>query len=375
MDHKVEVATTPRGSGAPQLPLTECHMRATPLFLFSLLLLSCTKDEGKNLRYAKKLYYLGHDYFSKHMNTLGRIASLRRENAKLEKELKTLKLTSGQRASIASIRSSKKRIQKNGETIRTQMVLARRFLNAALTELNKAIIANPLHLQAHFELGLIYLKKASVILDMAKRAQCMAGPDLKEREEEANALLAKARKHFLRSTKSKKLRSKAHNNIAAIQLHFYKLDAAIAHGKRALSDLVYQDSFVANSNIGWAYFKKGQHQRAVSAFKQSLLLQPKYCLSRYRLGRAYFELGKYGKANTALERTLKQGPPCNAVQEAWLYLGLTLLKRGREEAAEHALLRCLRIAPSSCVGLRCKRHLEQLTGHPRERSPHEGPTS
>ncbi|MBU1537426.1 tetratricopeptide repeat protein, partial [Myxococcota bacterium] len=244
---------------------------------------------------------------------------------------------------------------------------------AALTELKKAVIADPHHTNAHFELGLIYLKKASTILDITKRAQCFQGDARKEKEEEAQALLAMAKKHFLQSARNKQLTSKAHNNVSAIEIHFGNNESAIEHAKKSTSDLVYQDSYVANTNIGWAYYHLKQFKKSIPYFKQALLIQSKYCLARYRMGRSLFELGEYSKAEKALLRTVKQGPPCNSIQEAWLYLGLAQLKLGKHKNAVFALSRCKLISDQSCVSQKCEQHLKVIITHEQPHTEDEQP--
>ncbi len=336
-----------------------------PLSLLLLVLLgACTTDEPRQMRYANKQYYLGHDYFDKHVRALQKIGSLRQENDKLNREITTLALKPGKTSSVVFIRSTKLKIEKNQEIIKNEVELSRRFLDAALLELKKAVIAYPGHTRAHFELGLIYLKKASALLDIAKRAQCLKGGDLKEKEEDAKGLLALARKHFIAAARDKQLTSKAHNNISAIEIHFGNGDAAIEQARKSVSDLVYQDSYVANTNIGWAHFTQKRFSKAIPYFRQALLIQSKYCLARYRLGRTYFALGKHPQAEQELIRTVRQGPPCSSIQEAWLYLALSQIRLGKAKEAIFALSRCRLISSTSCVGEQCAHHLKVLTSAP-----------
>jgi Tfp pilus assembly protein PilF len=330
--------------------------------LIVLSLLGCTpKKDKKNIRYAKKQYFLGHDYFSKYILSLRNIANLRHKTSILEKKLKKLSLSNNEEGSISSIRANKVEIKKNTEIINNEISLSGKYLNAALVELKKAVMVDPKHFPAQFELALIYLKKASSMMDLTKRTQCMSGDFLKEKTEDTAALLGKSKLHFLFSTKNEKLASKSFNNIASIEIYFTNYDNAIAYGKKALKDLIYQEGYVANSNIGWALFFKKEYKTAVSYFKQALLLQPKYCLARYRLGRVYFESELYQLSNKALSRTISQGPPCSNIQEAWLYLGLTQMKLNQIKKAEYTFSRCVELAPSSCIALKCKKHQQLIS--------------
>jgi len=107
-------------------------------------------------------------------------------------------------------------------------------------------------------------------------------------------------------------------------------------------------------------FHEKNYGKAVSYLNQALLLQSKYCLARYRLGRAFFDSGNFKKSEYHLQKTLNQGPPCTNIQEVWLYLGLTQVKRGMPEKAVYTFTKCVEVAPSSCVAQKCKHHLTLL---------------
>ncbi|MBN2723880.1 MAG: tetratricopeptide repeat protein [Deltaproteobacteria bacterium] len=323
---------------------------STIIFIMS----SCREEDGKKPRFAQKQYYLGHDYFSKYVETLRKIDSLRAENARIVKSLSKLSLSGDRPAQISKIRSDRNRMKRNNLVIERETAASRKYLDAALVELRKAIIADSSHVRAHFELGLIYLKKATTEIDMGTRVQCFQGDEKKESSDRWKDLLIKSRKHFTFSARDKELKSSSYNNISAIDLYLEDWESALEHSKIAMSDLVYQETHVASSNVGWAYFNMKNYPRAISHLKQALISQKNFCLARYRLARIYYKMGRYDDSEREFDRTLKQGPPCNGIQEAWLYGAMSKLKRGDAVVAKDYLRKCSIIAPQSCIAAQCR---------------------
>ncbi|MDA3863692.1 MAG: tetratricopeptide repeat protein [Deltaproteobacteria bacterium] len=244
------------------------------------------------------------------------------------------------------------------EQIRNKSELARRYLDSALKELRKAVIANNAHYQAHFELGLIYLKKATSIIDQAKRKQCLPADEMEEKNGNAGILLRKSKKHFLVTAKDNELASKSYNNLSAIALHFNEYENAIEYSRKTLKDLVYDETYVANANMGWGYYYLEKYRKAEAKLKEALMEQSKYCLARYRLARVYFDQNKFNQAAREFKKTIDQGPPCNGIQEAYLYFGLSLVQLNKVNLASYIFKRCLLVQKESCVAKKCRRNLK-----------------
>ncbi|MGM0595780.1 MAG: tetratricopeptide repeat protein [Myxococcota bacterium] len=334
-------------------------MKRFQILIFTIFLLSsCTEKKQKNTTYAKKQYFLGHDYFVRHIKALREVDRLRFENNQLEKKISNISLKNGQNMSVVNIRSNKKLIRKNLKQIRNKSELAKRYLGTALKELKKAVIANNTHYQAHFELGLIYLKKATSIIDRAKRKQCLSADEMEEKKGNAGILLNKSKKHFLVAAKDKELTSKSYNNLSAIALHFNEYDNAIEYSRKTLKDLVYSETYVANANMGWAYYHLEKYRKAKAKLKEALMEESKYCLARYRLARVYFEQNKLKLAAREFKKTIDQGPPCSGIQEAYLYFGLSLVQLNQTSLANYIFKRCLLVQKESCVAQKCRRNLK-----------------
>lgn len=338
-----------------------------PFFLHAWLILNflgpfsaCTGENPKDARYARKQFYLGNDYFEKYMESLQKIDRLRNENTRLQKEIAAALQDAADEQALTDVRQKKLQIQKNAEQITEETELSGRYINAALEELNKSLVADPGYAQTHFLLGLIYLKKATTEIDVSTRFQCMTGEALEEHKNTADQLLKKARNHFVRAARDKQLASKSQNNIAAIDIHFGNYEEALAAARLALEDLVYQEGHVARSNMGWAYFHLKKYENAVAQFTQALLAESKFCIARYRLARTYIESERTEDAISEFEKTLRQGFPCNGIQEVYLYLGLAHVKLGQADDASRRFEECIALAPESCTALECKKYLKLL---------------
>ena len=332
-------------------------------FFLNQMTLACTpQKDAKDTRYAQKQYFLGSDYFDKYVESLRKVESLQIENLKTEQEIANGLQAQPDEQALMEIRLKKQRIQKNSEQIREESELSQRYLNAALEELKKSLVADPANAGTHFLLGLIYLKKATSELDISTRMQCMTGESLEEHTQQANSLLTLARRHFVRASSDKQMTSKCQNNIAAIDIHFGQHENAIMAARMALKDLVYQDGHVARSNMGWAYFHLKKYELALSQLTQALLMEGKFCVARYRLGRVYMEQNRTEDAVSEFERVLRQGHPCNSIQEVYLYLGLGYVKLERPDEARTRFQTCIEVAPESCVSQECKNYLKLLEG-------------
>ena len=330
---------------------------------------SCHTSDPKDTRYAQKQYYLGNDYFEKYMESLQKIESLQIENTRTENEIATTLQQQPDEAALMDVRIKKQRIQKNQEQIREEMEMSGRFLNAALEELKKSLVADPAYAGTHFLLGLIYLKKATSELDISTRMQCMTGDSLTEHRDSANSLLTQARRHFIKASADRQMASKCHNNIAAIDIHFGNYEDAITAAKLALSDLVYQEGHVARSNMGWAHFHLKKYENALAQLTQALLMESKFCVARYRLGRVYMEQDRMDDAINEFEKTLRQGHPCNSIQEVYLYLGLSYIKVNRPHDALAQFELCMQVAAGSCVAAECRQYFQLLQEEKGETPP------
>jgi tetratricopeptide (TPR) repeat protein len=76
------------------------------------------------------------------------------------------------------------------------------------------------------------------------------------------------------------------------------------------------DSPEVNDTLGWIYYKKGMHEQAIAAFKQSVEKQPNTATFHYHLGLAAAKAGQFTQARQALETALRLDPKNADANEA-----------------------------------------------------------
>jgi tetratricopeptide (TPR) repeat protein len=62
------------------------------------------------------------------------------------------------------------------------------------------------------------------------------------------------------------------------------------------------------SNVGDAYYKKGQYQEAIDSYSEYLILEPTHIKSLYNRGRAYQEIGEHEKAVQDFNKIIQEDP-------------------------------------------------------------------
>src|SRR5206468_11932526 len=71
--------------------------------------------------------------------------------------------------------------------------------------------------------------------------------------------------------------SEAHNNFGVLLLDMGRYDEAIAHFKIALGDILYATPSLAEGNLGWTYFRKGDAEEGLRHLRNAVALNPKFC--------------------------------------------------------------------------------------------------
>jgi len=120
--------------------------------------------------------------------------------------------------------------------------------------------------------------------------------------------LDEAEKHYLRALELSPKLTSARVNLAALYLDEGRYDAAIALDEQALRDIEYKNGFLPANNEGWAYFKKGEADRALSLIQQAVRANPEFCQGYRNLGLIYESQGKLDMAEVELSRLTKKCP-------------------------------------------------------------------
>lgn len=167
---------------------------------------------------------------------------------------------------------------------------------------------------------------------------------------------AEAIRHYERALEIRPAFSEAKTNLANVYLEEKRYDDAIILYEAALNDMLYPTPFIANGNLGWALYMKGNTPRAIEHIKMALTANPKFCLGYKSLGQIYDD---QGKGDDACRQYGKFRENCPDAPEALYRDGLCLAKQGKAAAARQAFEACEGKAGD---GLRddCRRLKEQV---------------
>ena len=113
-----------------------------------------------------------------------------------------------------------------------------------------------------------------------------------------------------------------------------KWDKAIACFKETVKDILYNTPQFAYNNMGYAYFKKGDYDKAIENYKRALRSSPSYTLCYSNLARSYEAKGELEEAVAAYKQATFYVPKNSA---AHLGLAKALLKQGKRKEAKEEL--------------------------------------
>ncbi len=103
------------------------------------------------------------------------------------------------------------------------------------------------------------------------------------------------------------------NNLAFIYAEEKRdLDLALKLVKNALSSNPKNPEFL--DTLGWVYYQKGNHKKALATFKEAIALSPQ-AIIYYHLGKAYLKLGEKKKAKEAFQKLMMTGQVIPKIKE------------------------------------------------------------
>lgn len=169
---------------------------------------------------------------------------------------------------------------------------------SAMRELMKAKEMNPEDPFVYNDLGLCYMAKKHM-------------PD--------------AIANFKKAINLKPSYTPARNNLGAAYLAVEEWDAAIETFKEITKDALYATPQYPLSNLGLAYYRKGDLRTALNYYKEALKLQPDFVTALFGTGRTYLAMNQGRLALRYLERAAALAPEVADIQfslaEAYLLTG------------------------------------------------------
>ncbi|GAB4298808.1 MAG: hypothetical protein Kow0090_14310 [Myxococcota bacterium] len=131
--------------------------------------------------------------------------------------------------------------------------------------------------------------------------------------------------------------SEAKNNLASVYIDMGEYDKALPFLKEVLSDLFYKTPFLAEGNLGWALYKKGNTMEGINHIKKAVILNPAFCMGYKNLGIIFEEQNELEQAEKYFK---KYAQKCPTVADAHYLLGRIYLKSGKPEDAKISFAEC-----------------------------------
>ncbi|QTA83773.1 Tetratricopeptide repeat-containing protein [Desulfonema limicola] len=100
----------------------------------------------------------------------------------------------------------------------------------------------------------------------------------------------------------------ARNNLGTAYLAQENWDTAIETFLKVNEDLMFTTPHFPMTNLGWAYYNKGQLDIAEKYYKEALEHQPKYVIALRGLARIYTAKGDFIQALNTLDKALELAP-------------------------------------------------------------------
>jgi Tfp pilus assembly protein PilF len=151
--------------------------------------------------------------------------------------------------------------------------------------------------------------------------------------------------------------SEAKTNLANVYLSQARYEEAIKLYESALNDMLYPTPFIAQGNLGWALYKKGETERALQNIKASVTTNPGFCMGYKNLGVSYEETGNVSDACRYFGRYREA---CPDVADAYLREGACQMRQGKVEEARQSFAACETKAKSQVLKDDCRKLLEGL---------------
>ena len=155
---------------------------------------------------------------------------------------------------------------------------------------------------------------------------------------------SKAEKNLKEAIKLDPSFSEAYNNLGSLKMLQKKYKEAIKYFNKALENPYYVNSFIARTNLGWAYYQLGDKKKAISILLEALKTNPRYSKTLIYLGLIYFNEGDLNLAKFYFRQALN----INKISgEARYYLGEIYFREGDIKKAKELWKSIIYLSPDS----------------------------
>jgi type IV pilus assembly protein PilF len=163
--------------------------------------------------------------------------------------------------------------------------------------------------------------------------------------------------HYKKALELRPDYSEAKNNLGNVYLDQGRFDEAIALYEEALNDMRYSTPFMAQGNLGWALYRKGEVQRGIDYIKAAVTTNPKYCGGFRNLGLIYDQTGKL---EDACRQFTRYRETCPDSADASYREGLCQSRQGKPSEARLSFAACVQKATSENLKDECRRLGDRL---------------
>jgi type IV pilus assembly protein PilF len=226
----------------------------------------------------------------------------------------------------------------------------------AKKQLELALESVPEHGNAHYLLGLIRLNEGRTIVEFIEAEMCLTDEAADAQRLRADELHRAAHESFGKAAaafgENDPGIGRAYNSMAVVSLYFHDHARAREELEKALAAQFYTEKYSALANLGWAFYEQGDLVQAMTELRQSVLMNPDYCVGRYRLAQVYLDYDMTAQALEEAERVI--GDERCPIQDAYRVAGIARMRLGQQQDANEAFQGCFELAPRSCLASACK---------------------
>jgi type IV pilus assembly protein PilF len=108
--------------------------------------------------------------------------------------------------------------------------------------------------------------------------------------------------HFEKAVQLKPDYSLAKNNLGSAYMARQEWDKAIPVLTEVTGDLLYATPHYPLANLGWAYYNKGDYDKAQNYLKEALDLKPDFFIAQLNLGRTYLATGRLARGTVPVRK-------------------------------------------------------------------------
>ncbi len=163
-----------------------------------------------------------------------------------------------------------------------------------------------------------------------------------------------AENYYKKALEKDKDFSEARYNLCGLYLKMGRYDDAIEQCSIVASDLLYEGRVGAYTNIGAAYLRKGNVNKAKEYLDKALEINPAYVYAHNELGKLYLAIGDIKKAIGEFKIAIEGFPQ---YAEAYYNLALAYLTKGDRFSACQTFKKVVEVSPGTKLAIEAKRRM------------------